>query len=161
MKKETIMKAVKVINRNIKFYQRKLTYQLELRAEAKFNNGNLKVANLGNYESNITKYEIILADLATIKKAIKNNQTSVKIFGTAESKTYIYMETSKVLEEAGFDYDGDGYGEIFLTPMEDLKEELTEGTPECWSAYGEEEVDELILDSMATFEDEVLLYNLI
>ena len=154
MKQETIKKAVKVINRNIKFYQRKLTYQLELRAEAKFNNGNLKVANLGNYESNITKYEIILADLATIKRAIKNNQTSVKIFGMAENRGYIYKETSNVLRKAGFDYDGDGFtGEIWLLSIEEFEKELTEGTPECWSAYDEEEVDELILDSMATFED--------
>ena len=93
MKQETIKKAVKVINRSIKFYQRKLTYQLELRAEAEFDNGNLKIASFGDYESNIQKYEIILADLATIKRAIKNNQTSVKIFGTAENRGYIYKET--------------------------------------------------------------------
>lgn len=43
MKQETIKKAVKVINRSIKSYQKKLTYQLELRIEAKFENGNLEV----------------------------------------------------------------------------------------------------------------------
>lgn len=124
MKQETIKKAVKVINRSIKFYQRKLTYQLELRAEAEFDNGNLKVASFGDYESNIQKYEIILADLATIKRAIKNNQTSVKIFGTAENTGYIYIETSRTLNEAGFDTDGDGFsGEIYLFSIDEWEEE--------------------------------------
>ena len=120
MKQETIKKAVKVINRSIKFYQRKLTYQLELRAEAEFGNGNLKIASFGDYESNIQKYEIILADLATIKRAINNNQTSVKIFGTAENRGYIYKETSNVLRKAGFKYDGNGFtGEIDLIPIDE------------------------------------------
>ena len=123
MKQETIKKAVKVINRSIKFYQRKLTYQLELRAEAEFDNGNLEIASFGDYESNIQKYEIILADLATIKRAIKNNQTSVKIFGTAENRGYIYIETSNVLEKAGFYYDGDFTGKIYLLSIEEFEEE--------------------------------------
>ena len=76
MKQETIEKAVKVINRNIKHYQRKLTYQLELRAEARFNNGNLEVNSIGDYERNIQRYEIILADLATIKRAIKEQSNN-------------------------------------------------------------------------------------
>ena len=132
MKQETIKKAVKIINRNIKFYQRKLTYQLELRAEAEFDNGNLKSNSFVDYESNIQKYEIVLADLATIKRAIKNNQTTVRIFGTAENRGYIYNETSMVLKEAGFDYDGDGYGEIYL-----FEKDWVEGTPESWSIYEE------------------------
>lgn len=124
MKQETITKAVKVINRSIKFYQRKLTYQLELRAEAEFNNGNLEVANFDDYKSNIKKYEIILADLATIKRAIKNNQTSVKIFGTDDCRGYFYTETSNVLKKAGFYYDGDGFtGEIWLVSIEEFEEE--------------------------------------
>ena len=124
MKQETITKAVKVINRNIKFYQRKLTYQLELRAEAEFDNGNLKVASFGDYESNIQKYEIILADLATIKRAINNNQTSVKIFGTADNRGYIYIETSNALKKAGFDWDADGFtGEMWLACIEEWEEE--------------------------------------
>lgn len=65
--------------------------------------------------------------MATIKRAIKNNQTSVKIFGTAENRGYIYTETSKVLSEAGFDYDGDGFtGEISLFSTEEWEEELSE-----------------------------------
>lgn len=123
MKQEKITKAVKVINRNIKFYQRKLTYHLELRAEAEFDNGNLKVASFGNYESNIQKYEIILADLVTIKRAIQNNQTAVKIFGTANNRGYIYRETSRALNEAGFDTDGDGFEETWLFPIDEREEE--------------------------------------
>ena len=57
MKQETITRAVKVINRSIKYYQRKLTYQLEQMAEAMFDNGNLDVTNFSDYESNIQKYE--------------------------------------------------------------------------------------------------------
>ncbi len=124
MKQERITKAVKNINRSIKFYQSKLTYQLELRAEAKFDNGNLKIANFGDYESNIKKYEIILADLATIKRAIMNNQTSVEIFGTDDSTGDIYAETSNALKKAGFDWDGDGFtGEIWLICSEEREEE--------------------------------------
>lgn len=158
MKQETITKAVKVINRNIKFYQRKLTYQLELRAEAEFNNGNLDISNFGEYESNIQKYEIILADLATIKRAIKNDKTSVNIFGTADCRGYIYTETSEVLKKAGFDYDGDGFsGEIWLLSIEEFEEEYknewVEGTPESWSAYEEEQMAMQLNGLMAEFED--------
>lgn len=123
MKQETITKAVKVINRSIKFYQRKLTYQLELRAEAEFDNGNLDIASFGKYESNIQKYEIILANLATIKRAVNNDRTSVKIFGTADGRGYIYTEISKVLKKAGFNYDGDEFtGEIWLLPIEEFED---------------------------------------
>lgn len=146
MKQETITKAVKVINRSIKFYQRKLIYQLELRAEAEFDNGNLDITSLGDYESNIKKYEIILADLATIKRAIKNDKTSVKIFGTYDDcRGYIYTETLEVLNKAGFDYDGDEFAsEIWLLSIEEIEEEfrneVADGTPETWSIYDEEEL---------------------
>lgn len=154
MKQETITKAVKVINQSIKFYQRKLTYQLELRAEAEFNNGNLKVANFGDYESNIKKYEIILADLATMKRAINNNKTSVKIFGTDDCRGYNYTETSNVLKKAGFDYDGDGFtGEIWLLSIKEFEEEWVEGTPESWSAYEEEQMAMQLNGLMAEFEE--------
>lgn len=149
MKQETINKAVRVINRSIKFYQRKLTYQLELRAEAAFNNGNLKDASFGDYESNIQKYEIILADLATIKRAIKNNQTSAKIYGTYDDvRGSIYDETFEVLSRAGFDIDGDGFETLYFSPLEDeewesewdkgtpeLEAKRFEGTPASWSIY--------------------------
>ena len=128
MNQETIEKAVKVINRSIKFYQRKLTYLLELRAEAKFlRNGNLKIASFGDYESNITKYEIILADLATIKRAIKNNKTTIKILGSAESRGLIYVATLNVLEKAGFYYGSYGVpGEIWILSIKELAEQLTD-----------------------------------
>lgn len=122
MKQETITRAVKVINRSIKYYQRKLTYQLEQMAEAMFDNGNLDVTNFSDYESNIQKYEIILADLATIKRAIKNNKTSVRIFGTYDSRSFIYGETVKVLKEARFDYDGGFTGETWLFAIDELEE---------------------------------------
>lgn len=154
MKQETIKKAVKVINRSIKFYQRKLTYQLELRAEAEFHNGNLKVANFGDYESNITRYEIILADLATIKRAIKNKQTSVKIIGTYNCKGYIYKETSDVLKKAGFDYDGEGFtGEIRLLSIEKFEEKWVEEISESWSAYEEEQMAMQLNGLMAELEE--------
>lgn len=149
MKQETIKKAVKVINRSIKFYQRKLTYQLELRAEAEFHNGNLKVANFGDYESNITRYEIILADLATIKRAIKNKQTSVKILGTYNCK-----ETSDVLKKAGFDYDGEGFtGEIRLLSIEKFEEKWVEEISDSWSAYEEEKMAMQLNGLMAELEE--------
>ncbi len=158
MKQETITKAVKVINRNIKFYQRKLTYQLELRAEAEFDNGNLDISSFGEYESNIQKYEIILADLATIKRAIKNDKTSVKIFGTADCRGDTYTETSEVLKKAGFDWDGDGFsGEIWLLSIgefeEEYKNEWVEGTPESWSAYEEEQMAMQLNGLMAEYEN--------
>lgn len=133
MKQETIKKAVKVINRSIKYYQRKLTYQLELRAESELlNNKNLKFKSFEDFEGNIKKYEIILTDLATIKRAIKNNKESVEICGTDFSRGYIYDETQEVLNKAGFDIDGDGYGLIYL-----FEKDWVEGTPESWSIYEE------------------------
>ena len=123
MNQETINKAVKVINRHIRFYQRRLTYQLEMKVEAKLNNGNLKVAKFDDYESNIKKYEIILSDLATIKRAIKNKKTMVKIIETAQGRGIIYDETSKAIKEAGFDYNVDVFKrEIYLCSLEERKE---------------------------------------
>lgn len=119
MKKENIIKAVRVINRNLKFYQKKLTYQLELKAEEEFNNANLKVDSLGDYESHIKKYEIILADLATIKRAIKNNNTSIRIYGTADSRNLIYDETLDVLKKSGFDVDTFDYVTLDIFPIEE------------------------------------------
>ena len=103
MRQDTIKNAVKVINREIKLYQKKLTYQLELRAETKLKNGNLELdSRFGDYESNIKKYEIILADLATIKRAIKNNRKMVKTIGSAERRDLIYPETLITVRRAGF-----------------------------------------------------------
>ncbi len=120
MEKQVIDKAVKVIKKAMRRYQRMLTFQLELRAEAKFQNGNLKDVELGDYESNIEKYEIVLSDLATIKRAIKNEQDDycqVFIQGTADDDESIYKETFDTLEKAGFFIDG-GAGYLLLCSME-------------------------------------------
>ena len=110
MRKDTIKKAVKELNKSIRFYQRKLTYQLELKAEKELGNGNVGFCSL-LYDYNpelIEKYEIIIADLATIKRAVKNNEEYVNIIGSPIRNGFIYAETSKSLSRAGIDYD-DGY----------------------------------------------------
>ena len=144
MKQETITKAVKVINRNIKFYQRKLTYQLELMNEALLGNGNLKNDSFDADKNLIEKYEIVLADLATIKRAITNNKTEVKLYGTLNDSSMIYSETSKALGEAGFSFEGDGFGtEISLISIDELEEEWKE----------EERMAMQLNGLMAEFED--------
>ena len=64
--------------------------------------------------------------MATIKRAIKNNQTSVKLWGSAENRSYIYRETCDTLYEAGFDFDeGDEFGgAIELILIDDRREEF-------------------------------------
>lgn len=116
MTQEAIDKAVKEMNRSIKFYTRKLMYQLELRAEVELNNGYLEVGDFD--ESNIKKYEIILADLSTVKRAVKGNKTCAKVYGTAERDGCTYNETVYALRRAGLDYIGDEYTpEIILFPI--------------------------------------------
>lgn len=119
MKQQTIDKAVQSLNRSIRDYQRKLTYQLELKAEADLQNGNLKVVD-ESYMSNIMKYELILADLATIKRAIKNNKTEMEVYGVVGNRGRMYSEVEKALTIAGFFIDGTGYGTIWLMPREEL-----------------------------------------
>ena len=71
------------------------------------------------------RYRIILADLITIRKAIQKNETEMVIYGTAESRSYVYNETLRVICKAGFDYDGDGFtGEIGLFSNEEFEEEF-------------------------------------
>lgn len=119
MKQETIVRAAKSINRSIKFYQRKLTYQLEIRAEHLFNNGNIKVEKLDDYDARIAQYETIIADLATIERAIKVNKTSLKIYGNLRIRGSIYNETVKALKKAGFEVKGYAFGTIELIPIEE------------------------------------------
>lgn len=127
MKQQTIDKAVKSLDRSIQFYQRKLIYQLELKAEIDLQNGNLNVAD-ENYMGNIMKYELILSDLATVKRAIKKGkgevEVEVNIYGTLENRGYLYPEFTKALTKAGLNEDGDGYGVIWLSSIEELEEEL-------------------------------------
>lgn len=94
--KQEKTKALRIIDREIRAYQFKLIYQLELKAESELNNGNIKL-NDDDYENNISKYENILASLATIKSAIKKNQERVKIYCTKEG--YLYSEIGKIQRE--------------------------------------------------------------
>lgn len=153
MKQETIKNAVKVINRSITFYQRKLTYQLELKAESEFDNANLKVASLGYHDAHIKKYECILADLATIKRAIKNDKTSVRIYGTDYNRGYIYTETSEVLAKAGFGIAGYDFGRLDLFSIDEMEENWVEGIPESWSAFEEEQMAMQLNGLMAEYEN--------
>jgi len=121
MKQETISGAVKILNRIIKDYQEKLIYQLELRAEAKLGNGNLTVYKSSDYESSIVKYETILADLATIKRAIENNKTFVKISETVKSKSSVYRgEIADAMYEAGFYGLSTDSGALELYPIDEM-----------------------------------------
>lgn len=125
MKQKTIKRAVKVINRNIEVYQRKLTYQLELMNEALLENGNLKDDSFDSDANLIEKYESILADLATIRRAVANNKTTVKLNGPLKTgNCIIYPEIVKTLEKAGLDFQCYGLGElIVLNPIDELEEE--------------------------------------
>lgn len=91
--------ALKIINREIRAYQKKLIEQLELKAESELNNGNIKLKD-DDYENNISKYEIILANLATIKSAIKKNRKRVKIYCTKNG--YLYSEIGKIQREMSY-----------------------------------------------------------
>lgn len=71
----------------------------------------------------IAKYQIILADLATIKRAIKNGKSTVAIYGTLTHGCYLYIETTEALEKAGFETDSDGDNTIRLLPIEKWEEE--------------------------------------
>ena len=104
MKQQTIDRVVKELNRSIRFYQRKLTHQPEL------------------------KYKRILSDLATVKSAIKECEgefdVEVEIYGTLENRGQVYPEFTKALNKARLDMDGDGYGKIWLSSIEEREEEL-------------------------------------
>lgn len=104
MKQETIEKATKVINRNIKFYSRQLKY-FKLKMKPK--------------ETKET--EIILSDLKAIKRAVLNNETSVPIIGTEDRNDFVYNKTLNVLQKAGFDYDGDGFCTLYLIPIDEFE----------------------------------------
>lgn len=104
MKQQTIDRVVKELNRSIRFYQRKFTHQPEL------------------------KYQLILSDLATVKSAIKEcegeSDVEVELYGTLENRGKLYPEFTKALNKARLDMDGDGYGKIWLSSIEECEEEL-------------------------------------
>ena len=98
MKRKTIYRAVNVINRYISMYQERLLYYLELKAELKLENGNIEASDtFQNYESDIERYEIILADLVTIKRAIEKGKVSIRTYESADSYK---DEILSVLKEA-------------------------------------------------------------
>ena len=86
MKPTQIDNAVKVLNRNIKFYRRTINRQQ-----------NAKGKSFKHYETNLEKYRIILADLIAIREAIQKNETGIGLRGTAENSYSIYRETMSVL----------------------------------------------------------------
>ena len=143
MERQTIEKVVKSLNGSIQFYQRKLTYQLELKAEADLQNGNLNVAD-ENYMDNIMKYQLILSDLATIQRAIQKGEgegeVEVNIYGTAENRGQVYPEFTKALAKAELDMDGNGYGTIWLSSIEEELEKalaLERERMAIWDLYSE------------------------
>jgi len=77
MRQKTIDKAIRDIERSIEYYQKRLNDRLE--EEEKGNIADYKYKCL--LEKSIKNTEIILADLAAIKRAIENNKKSVKISG--------------------------------------------------------------------------------
>lgn len=85
MTKKRIKWTVKVINQRIEHYQRKLSGQLKLQVESMFHNGLFDCSDIGDIESNIKKYEIIIADLETIKSAIKRGRSFVRIYSFDEA----------------------------------------------------------------------------
>ena len=101
MKPETIKRVVDVLNRYIKYYSWKLLTCLEIKAESEFRNGNLDLKHSGEYETDIKRYEIILSDLLSVKRAIKNGVYKIKLYGTLTDRDYVYPETLRVYKKAG------------------------------------------------------------
>lgn len=115
-------KAITALKQSIKFYERRLTYWLELKAEIELENGNRKTADLKMCENNIQKYEIVLSDLATIKRAINVNKPTVKIYGTAKNRNQMYKETFDALKDAGINIGnigGDDESIIITLPLKE------------------------------------------
>ncbi len=117
MTEKTRKLAANSLNRSITSYQRKLLYYLELQAEAKLKNGNLEVldhTDCENIETTIQKYKTILTDLATIKRAIRNNSSKVRVLETLEAQNSIYPEVSKALKAANLSFNRDGFGKLWI-----------------------------------------------
>ena len=120
MNEATRKKAVKVINRGIKFYRRELLRHLELRAEYDLHNGNL----IGNTfkdldDCNPKKYAIIVSDLLSVKRAIQNDKEEVKLYASMESREDYYDETSSILLKTGLDFCGDEPGILKISVIEE------------------------------------------
>lgn len=126
MTQERMQWTVKVIGRSIRYYQKKLTYQLELEAEEMFHNGLRKCNEIGDLESNIKTYETIIADLATIWRAISKGINHAGIYSIDEetedlNSPQIYdvlVKRAKLHIVVGLD------GELWFTPKENLESVL-------------------------------------
>lgn len=111
MEQQTIEYGVRILKRSIRYYKRTINHQKSGKAR-KFK----------NYEANMEKNKIILADLKAIMKAIQKNETAVTIQVTVEKCGYMYPETCRVVEKAGFEIDGDGWtNQINLWPEREWK----------------------------------------
>ncbi len=120
MNEATRKKAVKVINRGIKFYRRELIRQLELRAEYDLHNGNLIGATLENInDCNPKKYAIIVSDLLSVKRAIQNGKNKVNLYASLESREDYYSETNSILVKTGLDFYAEGEPGILTISAEE------------------------------------------
>lgn len=120
MNEATRKKAVKVINRGIKFYRRELVRHLELRAEYDLHNGNLIGDTFKDLDDcNPKKYAIIVSDLLSVKRAIQNDKKEVKLYASVESKEDYYEETTGVLLKAGLDIYSDEPGILKFSLIEE------------------------------------------
>ncbi len=114
MTMEKQQRLVKTLRRYIKEYQKKLLFQLECEAESILDGGE-------RYDAEERKkYETILSDLAIIKRAVEKGESTIKIYGTAESRCKMYHETEGILKKAGM-YTHYYYGDGLLHFFDDEK----------------------------------------
>ena len=95
--------ALKIVDRHIRIYQRKLIYELELMAELELNNGNLKVdCQLNDCKKNVERYQVILANMATIRRAIKTGSNRhIKTY--LQDNNCLYSEIGKMQREIWYE----------------------------------------------------------
>lgn len=92
---EQVKEALKIVDRHIRIYQRKLIHEFELMAELELNNGNLKVdCKLEDCKKNAERYQVILANMVTIRRAIKTgHKGQIK---TYLDSNYLYSEVGEM-----------------------------------------------------------------
>lgn len=140
MTQERINWTVKVITRSIRYYQKKLAYQLELGVEDMFHNGLRKSTNIGDMESNIKTYETIIGDLGTIRRAISKGISHANIYSFDEERgaldspqIYDVLVNRAKLHVEGLD------GELYFVAEEDAeaaeKYGLSEEAQREWDAH--------------------------
>lgn len=96
---EQVKDALKIVDRHIRIYQIKLIHELELMAELELNNGNLKVdCQLDDCKKNAERYQVILANMATIRRAIKTGHNGhIKTY--LQDNNCLYSEIGKMQRE--------------------------------------------------------------